>query len=99
MDQKTSMKPLAFVLGAAFATTMPGAGVASAADNPFAMTEMSGGYMVADAMEGKCGGDKKEAAEGKSGGEKKSTAEGKCGEGKCGGEKKSAAEGKCGGSK
>jgi len=99
MDQKALIKPLAFALGAAFATTLSGAGVASAADSPFAMTEMSGGYMVADAMEGKCGGDKKEAAEGKCGGEKKSATEGKCGEAKCGGEKKSAAEGKCGGSK
>ncbi|MEN8132896.1 MAG: hypothetical protein ABFS45_22495 [Pseudomonadota bacterium] len=77
MDQKTSMKPLAFALGAAFATTLSSASVANAADNPFAMTEISGGYMVAAADEGKCG-------EGKCGGEKKATTEGKCGEGKCG---------------
>ena len=89
MAQKTSMKPLAFALGAAFATTLSSASVANAADNPFAMTEISGGYMVAAAAEGKCG-------EGKCGGEKKATTEGKCGEGKCGGEKKAATEGKCG---
>jgi len=84
MDQKTSMKPLAFALGAAFVTTLSSASVANAADNPFAMTEISGGYMVAAAAEGKCGG------------EKKAITEGKCGEGKCGGDKKVATEGKCG---
>ena len=52
MNQKSSMKPLAFALGAAFVTTLP---VANAADNPFAMTQLSSGYMVADAAEGKCG--------------------------------------------
>ena len=55
MTQKTSMKPLAFALGAAFATTLSSATIANAADNPFAMTEISGGYMVAAAAEGKCG--------------------------------------------
>ena len=83
------MKPLAFALGAAFATTLSSANVANAADNPFAMTEISGGYMVAEAAEGKCG-------EGKCGGEKKAATEGKCGEGKCGAEKKMDKEGKCG---
>jgi uncharacterized low-complexity protein len=92
MDQKTSMKPLTFVLGAAFVTTLASASVANAAENPFVMTEIAGGYMVAAAAEGKCG-------EGKCGGEKKSTAEGKCGEGKCGGEKKSTAEGESNGEK
>jgi uncharacterized low-complexity protein len=77
MTQKSSMTPLAFALGAAFATTLSSANVANAADNPFAMTEISGGYMVAAVAEGKCG-------EGKCGDEKKATTEGKCGEGKCG---------------
>ena len=76
MTQKSSMKPLAFALSAAFATTLSSVNVANAANNPFAMTEISVGYMVA-AAEGKCG-------EGKCGGEKKATTEGKCGEGKCG---------------
>ncbi|MGB5440000.1 MAG: hypothetical protein WBN90_10195 [Gammaproteobacteria bacterium] len=58
------MKPLAFALGAAFATTLP---VANAADNPFAMTELSSGLMMADASEGKCG-------EGKCGGSKQALA-------------------------
>lgn len=86
------MKPLAFALGAAFATGLSSSGVANAADNPFAMTEIAGGYMVAEAAEGKGG-------EGKCGAEKKAAKEGKCGEGKCGAEKKAAAEGKCGAEK
>jgi len=74
------MKPLSIALGAAFVASLAGTSVANAAENPFSMTELSSGYMVADSHEGKCG-------EGKCGGEKKAT-EGKCGEGKCGGEKK-----------
>ena len=93
MSQESIKKPLAIALGAAFVTTLAATPVANAADNPFAMSELSSGYMVAEMAEGKCG-------EGKCGGDKakaeaKSTAEGKCGEGKCGGEKK-ATEGKCG---
>jgi uncharacterized low-complexity protein len=66
------MKPL----GAAFATTLSGTAVGNAADNPFAMAQLPGGYMVARAAEGKCEGEK---------GKVKSGVEGKCGEGKCGG--------------
>ncbi len=99
MSEKITRKPLAIALGAAFVTSLASAPIANAAENPFAMSELAGGYMVADShmeggdkgkAEGKCG-------EGKCGGEKKE-AEGKCGEGKCGGEKKEA-EGKCGGEK
>jgi uncharacterized low-complexity protein len=99
MSKKSAVKPLSVAVGAAFITSLAGASVATAAENPFGMTELSSGYMVADSHEGKCGGEKKEA-EGKCGGEKKE-AEGKCGgekmeaEGKCGGEKKKT-EGKCG---
>jgi uncharacterized low-complexity protein len=91
MSQETIKKPLAIALGAAFVTTLAATPVANAADNPFAMSELSSGYMVAEMAEGKCG-------EGKCGGDKSKTdAEGKCGEGKCGGDKaKTAAEGKCG---
>jgi uncharacterized low-complexity protein len=98
MAKKIRKRPLALALGAAFAATLAGTGVVNAADNPFAMTELSNGYMVAESAEGKCG-------EGKCGGAKgaaKSVAEGKCGEGKCGGAKgavKSNAEGKCGGAR
>ena len=54
MSNKTTMKPLAIALGAAFVTSLAGTSVANAADNPFSMTELSSGYMVAG-KEGKCG--------------------------------------------
>ena len=89
---KSTAKPLAAALGAAFVTAMAQFPATQAAENPFATTELQGGYKLAAHHEGKCG-------EGKCGGEKKS--EGKCGEGKCGGgDKKSegkCGEGKCGG--
>jgi uncharacterized low-complexity protein len=92
MSQTSTKKPLAIALGAAFVTSLAGAPVANAAENPFAMSELSSGYMVAEMAEGKCG-------EGKCGGEK-TKAEGKCGEGKCGdkagAEGKAMGEGKCG---
>jgi uncharacterized low-complexity protein len=108
MPNKTAMKPLSVAIGAAFVTSLAGTSVASSADNPFSMTELSSGYMVA--AEGKCGGaakaeegSMKKEAEGKCGESMKKKAEGKCGEGKCGegkcGEgmmKKKEAEGKCG---
>ena len=106
MSKTTVMKPLSIALGAAFVASLAGTSVANAADNPFSMTELSSGYMVADSKEGKCGegkcGGEKKSEEGKCGGEKKAE-EGKCGEGKCGGEKKAkegkCGEGKCGGEK
>ena len=77
MSKKSTMKPLAAAMGAAFVTSLATAPVANAAENPFAMSELSSGYMVASShIEGKCG-------EGKCGGAK-ATKEGKCGEGKCG---------------
>ena len=100
MSQKTTLKPLAIAAGAAFATTLAAALPANAADNPFAMSELSSGYMVAEMGEGKCGAEKKaekegKCGEGKCGAEKKMEKEGKCGEGK-GAEKKMEKEGKCG---
>ena len=88
MSKSNPLKPVSLALGTAFALSL-GSGVASADQNPFTMTELSSGYMVADKHEGKCG-------EGKCGGDK--AKEGKCGEGKCGGEKAKgkAMEGKCG---
>ena len=104
MSNKTTLKPLAVAMGAAFVTSLAGTGVANAADNPFAMSDLSSGYMVAESkgMEGKCGegkcGEKMKMHEGKCG-EKTKPMEGKCGEktkmeGKCG--EKSKMEGKCG---
>ena len=101
MSKKT-LKPLSLTLGTAFAVGLAASNIASAAEqgaNPFAMNELSGGYMVAGKEgkcgEGKCGGAKsEEGAKGK---------EGKCGEGKCGGAKSEEGakgkEGKCGGAK
>ena len=104
MSNKTNRKTLAIAAGAALVTSLASTSAVNAAENPFAMTQLPGGYMVADAhMEGKCGegkcGAKKEGegkcGEGKCGGAKKE-GEGKCGEGKCGGDKKDK-EGSCGG--
>ena len=86
---KSTIKPLAALLGSAFVAAMTQVPATQAAENPFATTELQSGYKVASKAEGKCG-------EGKCGGEKKAAGEGKCGEGKCGGDKKAASEGKCG---
>ncbi len=112
MSQESTKKPLAIAVGAAFVTTLAATPAANAAENPFAMSDLSSGYMVAEMAEGKCGegkcgGEKaKSETEGKCGGEKaKSETEGKCGEGKCGGQKATSetegksSEGKCGGMK
>jgi uncharacterized low-complexity protein len=88
MSKKSSIKPLAFALGAAFATTLSSTAVVNAASNPFEMTELSGGYLVTAAAEGKCGGNKAN---------EKSDAEAKCGANKTG--DKAGMEGKCGASK
>ena len=89
MSKKVELKPLAAAVGAALATSVFALPEVNAGQNPFEITALSSGYMVADA-EGKCG--EGEAAEDKD-------AEGKCGEGKCG-EGEAAedkdAEGKCG---
>ena len=114
MTHKTKT-PLALAIGTAFAASLAASSIAHAApssSNPFAMSDMSSGYMqVADAKEGKCGGTKT-TQEGKCGegkcGAAKAKNEGKCGgakdmdksmEGKCGGAKPAPAEGKCGGNK
>lgn len=79
-------KPLLMAFGAALTAGVAAVPIANADENPFAMTELSSGYMVAghDKGEGKCGEgkcgedkDKLQAKEDKKG-------EGKCGEGKCG---------------
>jgi len=81
-----------FAASAAIVATFA-VGNVNAAENPFAMQELTAGYNVAMSEgtcgEGKCGGDKgKEAkcGEGKCGGDK--AKEAKCGEGKCGEGKK-----------
>ncbi len=64
MQKKPEIKPIAAAIGAVFVTSALFTTSASAEENPFQMTELSSGYMVAE-KEGKCG-------EGKCG-------EGKCG--------------------
>jgi uncharacterized low-complexity protein len=94
----STAKPLAAVLGAAFVAAMTQVPATQAAENPFATTELQGGYKVAAQHEGKCGEGK--CGEGKCGEGHKSASEGKKeageGEGKRG-EEKSLKEGKCGG--
>ena len=90
MSKKNELKPIAAAVGAALTASVIALPTANADANPFAMTELSSGYMVADSHEGKCGEGK--CGEGKCGEGK--CGEGKCGEGKCGEEK--SGEGKCG---
>ncbi|MCK9503821.1 MAG: hypothetical protein M0Q95_06525 [Porticoccaceae bacterium] len=102
---KNNSKTLAAAVGAAFLASAALSPLVSAGENPFQLTELSSGYKVADAHEGKCGegkcGESKAEGEGKCG-ESKADGEGKCGEskadgeGKCG-ESKADSEGKCGG--
>ncbi len=96
MARKSVKSSVTAAVGAAFVTSLAGV-PAQATDNPFTITELSSGYMVADKQgEGKCGegkcGDKrqeKQAKEGKCGGSTKQEQakgkEGKGGEGRCGG--------------
>jgi uncharacterized low-complexity protein len=90
MSNKT-LKPIAAALGTTFVVSLAASPMVLAAENPFALNDLSGGYMVAE--EGKCGEGKcgEKEGEGKCG---EKEAEGKCGEGKCGENKE--AEGKCG---
>ncbi len=55
MSDNAPLKPLAIALGAVFAGSLA-AGTAQATDNPFAQSELSSGYQVAQMAEGKCGG-------------------------------------------
>jgi uncharacterized low-complexity protein len=84
MTQKTTLKPLAVAVGATLATTLAAATPANAAENPFAMSRISSGYMVAEMAEGKCGAGMKMDKEGKCGGAKATAATNVVKEGKCG---------------
>lgn len=94
MYEQSSLKPIAAALGTTFAVSLAISPIANAEQNPFSLTELSGGYIVADSHEGKKEGEGK-CGEGKCGEKRDTSAEGKCGEGKCG-EKRAAHEGKCG---
>lgn len=100
MKEKSKLKPVSLAVGAAFATSLAMAPMASSAvENPFGMSELSGGYKLADShnKEGQCGGKERikegncgedKMGKGKEGNcgakEQKKAKEGKCGEGKCG---------------
>ena len=101
MAEKSKLTPIAAAAGLTLVATLASSPLVMADDNPFAVSEMSGGYMLLAGAEGKCGEGK--CGEGKCGGDKADD-EGKCGgdkaddEGKCGGDKgdKADGEGKCG---
>ena len=54
MSKKPKLKPVAAALGASFAVSLAAIPMAGAAENPFVMTELESGYMVAGG-EGYCG--------------------------------------------
>ena len=105
MSRKSTLTPIAAAIGTTFVVSLAASPIVNAAENPFALNELSNGYMVTDAGgkcgEAKCGESKaknvnseeEKASEAKCG--NKMDPEGKCGEGKCG-EKRKAHEGKCG---
>ncbi len=102
MSNNNFLKPISFAISTAVVAIAATGSVSAADANPFAMNELSSGYMQVAAAEGKCG-------EGKCGGDMmkakkaKMAKDGKCGEGKCGGDKMAkdgkCGEGKCGGDK
>ena len=97
MAKLSKLNPLAATVGATFVASALSVPVATAAENPFAASDLQAGYQLAgDHAEGKCGegkcGDKKgegscgeKSGEGTCGADDKK-GEGKCGEGKCGGD-------------
>jgi hypothetical protein len=54
MKNEKSLKPGVVAIRAAFVVALASSGAVQAAGNPFAMTELSGGFMVAEEY-GKCG--------------------------------------------
>ncbi len=97
MSNSTTKKPVALALGVAFAASIAAAPV-QADVNPFTISSLASGYMVADTkgVEGKCGGAKsaEKVSESKCGANKaqseaapKPLQEAKCGEAKCGSNK------------
>lgn len=99
------INPLLPAIGVVFAATVLSP-LAFAADNPFAIQKLSGGYQLAAAdmadkkMDGSCGADKKKDGSCSADMDMKATKkkDGKCGEGKCGADKKAAKmkDGSCG---
>ena len=73
MSKKSTIKHLGLALGTAFTVSLAHTTISNAAENPFTMKSLPGGYMLL--AEGKCG-------EGKCGAGKDKGAEGKCGMGR-----------------
>lgn len=96
MNKKT-LSPLAAALGTTFVVSLAASPVTQAATNPFAMHELSNGYM--QVAEGNCG-DKKDdmKTEDSSGGkmDDQKKAEGNCGDKKEEMKEEKKAEGNCG---
>ncbi len=104
MSEKSTIRPVALAVSATFVTTLAGAAVADATENPFALRELSGGYLVADMAEGRCGEGKCGSAMNKSaediGGDTATVTGGAINttqESRCEPTGKTAGEGKCGG--
>lgn len=102
MANKTIQSSLKIATGSALALTLAASPIAAQADtNPFGMTALVSGYMVADTRitEAKCGAEKaaEKASEAKCGADKPAA---KAVEAKCGGDKapksKPVIEAKCG---
>ena len=70
MSMKAAIHPLSVALGTVLTISLTNTAIVNAAENPFSMKPLSGGYMVL--AEGKCGEGKCGAGKGKGG-------EGKCG--------------------
>jgi uncharacterized low-complexity protein len=70
MSKKAAIRPFSVALGTVFTISLANTAIINAAENPFSMKTLSGGYMVL--AEGKCGEGKCGAGKGKGG-------EGKCG--------------------
>ncbi len=95
MSKKTTINSISLAVGTAFIAGMATAPAVQADVNPFAVTVLSSGYMVAEkGAEGNCGA-KKPVAEAECGANKAAE---KAKEGECGANKK-AKEAECGANK
>lgn len=73
MSKKTAISSLSLAVSTVFTVSLANIAITNAAENPFSMKPLSGGYMLL--AEGKCG-------EGKCGAGKDKGGEGKCGMGR-----------------
>lgn len=97
MSKKHTIKPISLAIGAAFVAGMAATPAVQADVNPFSVTALSSGYMVADkSTEGNCGANKaKQVQEAECGANKaKQLKEAECGANKA--EPKPVKEAKCG---